>query len=98
MLSGIWKGWATVYWHAVSSCFPVTFWFVIAGGLLTYSWDERLAYCELYVTVASMVCKFDDLEVFGVGLEDLVYDDYFSGYHPERARGVRVRRLKGVKA
>lgn len=80
-----------MYWHAVSSLHLIY-------GCGSLSIQRRLAYCEIYVTVALIFSKFDDLEVHGVGPEALVYDDYFSGYHPETARDFRVRRLKSLRA
>ncbi|KAL1634458.1 hypothetical protein SLS58_010654 [Diplodia intermedia] len=67
--------------------------------LVSFGKDSRqcigmpLAYCELYVTVATIFRSLgSDLEVNGTGPEDLVFEDYFSGYHPEKANPLRVRR------
>ncbi|OJD32106.1 benzoate 4-monooxygenase cytochrome p450 [Diplodia corticola] len=68
--------------------------------LVSFGKDSRqcigmpLAYCELYVTVATMFRSLGgDLEVHGTRPEDLVFEDYFSGYHPEKANPFRVRRV-----
>lgn len=49
-----------------------------------------LAYCELYVTLGTLFRRFDNLKVYNTGPEDLVYDDYFSTYHPVDARKFHV--------
>ena len=51
---------------------------------------SSLAYCELYVTLGMLFRRFGDLEVYNTGPEDLVYDDYFSSYHPVDARKFHV--------
>lgn len=43
----------------------------------------RLAYCELYVTLARVFRAFDDLKTPKKTREELLYDDFFSSYHPE---------------
>ena len=50
------------------------------GLLLT---SHRLAYCELYVTLARVFRAFDDLKTPKKTREELLYDDFFSSYHPE---------------
>jgi hypothetical protein len=52
--------------------------------------SSSLAYCELYVTLGILFRQFDKLEVYNTGSEDLVYDDYFSLYHPVDARKFHV--------
>ena len=49
-----------------------------------------LAYCELYCTLGTFFRRFENLEVFDVGPEDLVYEDFFSSYHPLSARKLHV--------
>ncbi|KAK4069323.1 hypothetical protein Trihar35433_5902 [Trichoderma harzianum] len=66
--------------------------------LVAFGKDSRqcigmpLAYCELYVTVASVFRNFADLEIRGTKPSDLVFNDYFSGYHPATATPLRVAR------
>ncbi|KAL7940118.1 benzoate 4-monooxygenase cytochrome P450 [Trichoderma barbatum] len=66
--------------------------------LVSFGKDSRqcigmpLAYCELYVTVASVFRNFGDLEIRGTKPSDLVFNDYFSGYHPATATPLRVAR------
>jgi cytochrome P450 len=42
----------------------------------------RLAYCELYVTLGTLFRRFGHLKGNHLTPDDLVYDDYFSSYHP----------------
>lgn len=56
--------------------------------LLTY---HRLAYCEIYVVIAVLFRNLGTLEVYQTQPKDLVFDDYFSGYHPDNANPLRVR-------
>ena len=58
---------------------------------------QPLAMCELYVTIGQLFRKFDDLEAPDIGPEDMVYEDYFSPFHPLDARKFRVirRSVKG---
>jgi len=49
-----------------------------------------LAYCELYITLGTIFRRFDGLENYETRPEDLVYDDYFSSYHPPEAKKFRV--------
>lgn len=46
---------------------------------------SSLAYCELYVTLGTLFRRFEHLKVNKLSPEDLVYDDYFSSYHPLKA-------------
>ncbi|EYE93682.1 cytochrome P450 [Aspergillus ruber CBS 135680] len=41
-----------------------------------------LAYCELYVTLGRVLRQFGDLKTRKKSPEELVLNDYFSGYHP----------------
>ncbi|PKY04740.1 cytochrome P450 [Aspergillus campestris IBT 28561] len=43
-----------------------------------------LAYCELYVTLGRVFRQFDNLKTPGKSREEMLYDDYFSSYHPEK--------------
>ncbi|EAW08477.1 cytochrome P450 [Aspergillus clavatus NRRL 1] len=43
----------------------------------------QLAYSELYVTLGRVFRQFDDLKTRKRTKEELIYDDYFSSYHPE---------------
>ncbi|KIM93253.1 hypothetical protein OIDMADRAFT_173290 [Oidiodendron maius Zn] len=54
-----------------------------------------LAYCELYVTLGTIFRRTENLEVYQTGPEDLVYDDYFSSYHPSNARRFHVIQATG---
>ncbi len=49
-----------------------------------------LAYCELYLTLGTFFRRFEKLSVYKTGREDLVYDDFFSSYHPNNARRFHV--------
>lgn len=49
-----------------------------------------LAYCELYVTLGTIFRRAENLRVYQTGLEDLVYDDFFSSYNPNNARRFHV--------
>lgn len=51
---------------------------------------NRLAYCELYVTLGTIFRKFENLKADQIGPEDLIYDDYFSSFHPKNARRLHV--------
>jgi hypothetical protein len=51
---------------------------------------SSLAYSELYITLGTLFRRFDKLKVYNTGPEDLVYDDYFSSYHPVDARKFHV--------
>ncbi|KAL4907431.1 hypothetical protein BDW74DRAFT_124287 [Aspergillus multicolor] len=43
-----------------------------------------LAYCELDVTIGGIFCQFDNLRTPTKSREEMLLDDGFSGYHPER--------------
>ncbi|GFF34720.1 trichodiene oxygenase [Aspergillus udagawae] len=43
----------------------------------------QLAYAELYITLGRVFRQFDDLKTRKKAREELLYDDYFSAYHPE---------------
>ena len=50
-----------------------------------------LAYCELYVTLATFFRRFEKrLEIYETGPEDFVYDDYFSPMPPKGAHKLHV--------
>lgn len=49
-----------------------------------------LAYCELYVTLGRFFRRFQNLKVYNTKREDMVYDDYFSAYHPLDANRLHV--------
>jgi len=52
---------------------------------------QPLAMCEIYVTVGTLFFRFGKrLRAFDVGVEDLVYEDYFIPFHPVTARKFRV--------
>jgi len=53
---------------------------------------QPLSMCELYVAVGRLFRSFDDLEAIDVGPEDMVYEDYFGGFHPKNARPFRIMR------
>lgn len=46
--------------------------------------NSRLAACELYVTLGSVLRNFPDLTIKPKTREELLYMDYFSSYHPEK--------------
>ncbi|GAB1211560.1 hypothetical protein ATERTT37_000683 [Aspergillus terreus] len=46
--------------------------------------SRHLAYCELYVTLGQVFRQFDDLTTPAKAREELLYNDYFSSYHPEQ--------------
>lgn len=68
--------------------------------LVSFGKDSRqcigmpLAYCEIYIVLAVLFRNLDALEVYQTRPEDLVFDDYFSGYHPDNANPLRVCRSK----
>lgn len=51
---------------------------------------SSLAYCELYVTLGTLFRRFEHLKGNQLSPEDLVYDDYFSSYHPLKAEKFNV--------
>ncbi|KAF9886623.1 hypothetical protein FE257_011263 [Aspergillus nanangensis] len=42
-----------------------------------------LAYCELYVTLGQVFRQFSNLQTPAKSYDELLYNDYFSSYHPE---------------
>ncbi|THC89759.1 hypothetical protein EYZ11_010780 [Aspergillus tanneri] len=46
--------------------------------------SRQLAYCELYTTLGYVFREFDDLKIAQKSREELLYNDYFSSYHPEK--------------
>jgi cytochrome P450 len=51
---------------------------------------QNLALCELYVTLGTVFRRFDNLVAFDVGLEDMMYVDYFTAFHPKGSRAFKV--------
>jgi len=51
---------------------------------------SSLAYCELYVTLGTLFRRFEHMKANKLSPEDLVYDDYFSSYHPLEAEKFHV--------
>jgi hypothetical protein len=51
---------------------------------------SSLAYCELYVTLGTLFRRFEHLEASKLSPGDLLYDDYFSSYHPLEAEKFHV--------
>jgi hypothetical protein len=51
---------------------------------------SSLAYYEIYVTLGTLFRQFECLKANKLGTEDLVYDDYFSSYHPLKAKKFHV--------
>jgi len=51
---------------------------------------RNLAMCELYVTLATLFRRFDALEAYDCGPEDLTYVEAISAFHPRAARPFRV--------
>jgi hypothetical protein len=51
---------------------------------------SSLAYCEIYVTLGTLFRRFECLKANKLSPEDLVYDDYFSSYHPLKAEKFHV--------
>jgi len=51
---------------------------------------HRLAYCELYVSLGTLFRRFPTMKSNVLTPADLVYDDYFSGYHPTSATKFHV--------
>jgi hypothetical protein len=52
--------------------------------------EIRLAYCELYVTLGTLFRRFEIMKGNHLTPDDLVYDDYFSSYHPISATKFHV--------
>ena len=53
---------------------------------------QPLAMAELYIAIGELFRRFDDLEAPDIRAEDLVYQDYFSPFHPKEARPFKVYR------
>jgi cytochrome P450 len=51
---------------------------------------QNLAMCEMYVTLAMLFRRFDNLEAFNCGPEDMLYVEAFAAFHPKNARSFRV--------
>lgn len=51
---------------------------------------QNLAMCEMYVTLAMIFRRFEALEAYDCGPEDMVYVEAFSAFHPRKARSFRV--------
>ena len=51
---------------------------------------QNLAMCELYVTLGMLFHRFDNLEAFDIGPEDMEYVDYFTAFHPKGSRAFKV--------
>ena len=51
---------------------------------------RNLAMSEMYVTLASLFRRFENLEVYDCGPEDMVYVEAISAFHPRGARPFRV--------
>jgi cytochrome P450 len=51
---------------------------------------QELAKVELYCTIAAIFRRFNNLEAWNVGPEDVVYEDYFAALHPKTARRFQV--------
>lgn len=54
---------------------------------------KNLAMCEVYCSLGAIFRRFDDLKVDpNFGHEDLEMVDIFLGYHPRKARKLKVYR------
>ena len=62
--------------------------FILAGPRVCV--DMQLAYCELYCMLGTLFRRFENLEAWEVGQEDLVSENYFGSFHPLDARKFRV--------
>lgn len=51
---------------------------------------HTLAMCELYCTIGTVLRRFDQMEVYKVTAEDMVYEDYLGAVHPLEANSFRV--------
>jgi cytochrome P450 len=51
---------------------------------------QNLALCELYVMLGTLFRRFDNLDAFDVGPQDMGYVDYFSAFHPKGSRAFKV--------
>jgi hypothetical protein len=69
------------------SCLPlIDFWRMLTLGL------GRLALCEIYLIIATIVREYDDLEIYDMGDEDLQWEDRFGAAQQADCRKFRVRR------
>jgi cytochrome P450 len=57
---------------------------------------NRLAYCEIYVTLGTLFRRFENMKSNHLTAEDLVLDDYFSSYHPISATKFHVTSDGGI--
>jgi hypothetical protein len=67
---------------------------VLCGHANIYC-PTRLAYCEIYVTLGMLFRRFEHMKSNDLTAEDLVYDDYFSSYHPIPATKFHVTAGQG---
>lgn len=51
---------------------------------------HALASCELLVGIGTILRQLENLELFGVTAEDMVYEDYVGAVHPKDARPLQV--------
>lgn len=51
---------------------------------------QNLAMSELYIFLGTFFRRFDNLEAFDVGPEDMTYVDYFTAFHPKGSRSFKV--------
>ncbi|PLB45247.1 cytochrome P450 [Aspergillus steynii IBT 23096] len=56
-----------------------------------------LAYCELYTTLGHVFRQFDDLKTAHKSRDELLYNDYFSSYHPEENNKFVFERAPGLR-
>lgn len=78
------------------SIFSYVFYFFPPGNSKAHS-HSSLAYCELYVTPSTLFRRFENLKANKISPEDLVYDDYFSSYHPLKAEKFHVSAAMEVR-
>jgi hypothetical protein len=50
----------------------------------------RLAYCEVYVMLGTLLRRFPSLKANDLKPEDMVIDDYFGGHYPVDAPKLHV--------
>ena len=50
----------------------------------------RLAYCEIYVTLATFILRFQHIKIHNTTVEDLEFEDYFATYNPINNRKTHV--------
>ncbi|KAJ2907247.1 hypothetical protein MKZ38_006541 [Zalerion maritima] len=71
---------------------------VLERNLVSFSKGSRmclgqnLAMCEMYLTIASVFRRFDDLVSYETTDDDMVYVDCFSAFHPSDAKKFHVVR------